>query len=346
MKQRVLFVFALLGLIVAGAAPAQGIKWHPGHYIMFGTNDTPSQVLANMDEIARDTAIKGVQVRIRWSSIEKSKGVYDFTSIDAYLRKLKSLPVPKRLVVRIIDRRFNTTSTSGIVPDYLMKESIYRGGLARTKTGYAARLWEQPVMDRLIALYRAIGTRYDADPFFEGIATEETTLALDRANWPAGYSHAALTTQYKRLVTGARAAMPRSNVFLYTNWMGADSLASDLIQSLTDPSAAAGGSNIIPNSPTQGQRVWTGELGADFRGVLPLSSSVETGELGGNLGNFTPKQINDYAYKTLRVNHLFWVRNTWSGSTAQRWSTGILPFLRTNPPIHTNCPSSHGLCVR
>ncbi len=340
-KKIILFALAIVGWMSVAAANAQGMKWHPGHYVMFAMGDSQTQHLANMNEIANDTTIQGVQIRILWNTLEKSKGVYDFSSIDAYLKKLKSLPVPKRLVVRIHDRKFNTTSTSGIVPTYLLTESIYNGGLTKTSTGYAARLWEQPVMDRLIALYKAIGARYDSDPYFEGIASSETTLSLINNNWPAGYSHKALMTQYKRLVSSVRPAMPRSNLFLYTNWMGNDNLMAELIQSLVEPRAAAGGANVTPNKPTQGQRVWTGQLGADYRGILALSSSVETGELG----NFTPKQINDYAYNTLRVNHLFWVRNTYSGSADKRWSTGILPFLRTNPPIRTTCPSSIAICL-
>ena len=322
-KTITLFALAIVGWMAVGTANAQGMKWHPGHYVMFAMGDSQAQHLANMNEIANDTVIQGVQIRILWSTLEKSKGVYDFSSIDAYLKKLKSLPVPKRLVVRIQDRKFGTTSTSGIVPSYLLTESIYNGGLTRTKTGYAARLWEQPVMDRLIALYKAIGARYDSDPYFEGIASSETTLSLIDNQWPAGYTHQALMTQFKRLVSSVRPAMPQSNLFLYTNWMGNDNLMAELIQSLIEPRAAAGGANVTPNKPTQGQRVWTGQLGADYRGILALSSSVEQVELG----NFTPKQINDYAYNTLRLNHLFWVRNTWSGSADRRWSTGILPFL-------------------
>jgi hypothetical protein len=78
--------------------------------------------------------------------------------------------------------------------------------------------------------------------------------------------------------------------------------------------------------------------------MLALGSSVEAGELGGNLGDFTPKQISDFAYNTLHLSHIFWVRNTWSGDSSQRWYTGILPFLRTNPPIRTACPVSYGIC--
>lgn len=89
----------------------------------------------------------------------------------------------------------------------------------------------------------------------------------------------------------------------------------------------------------------TGVYGADYRGNVAIGTSVESAELGGAHGSFTPKQINDYAYDTLRSNYMFWVYNTWMGNSGQRWSTGILPFLRTNPPIRTTCPTSYGICT-
>jgi hypothetical protein len=338
MRKNALCALAVLGLMITAPVGAQSMKWHPGHYVMLSGGASQASHFANIDEIAKEPVIKGVQVRIWWHKLEKSKGVYDFSSIDAYLTKLKSLPVTKRLVIRVMDRRFNTTSTSGIVPDYLRSEAIYKGGIIQTKTGYAARLWEQPVMDRLIALYRAMGARYDSDPHFEGIASEETTLSLKSI--PAGYSNSALGAQYERLAATVRPAMPRTNLFLYTNFIGSDSVMSELIQSLVAPQVAAGGSNVKPNAMTLGQRVWTGALGADYRGLLALSSSVERAELG----NFTAKQINDFAYNTLQVNYLFWVR-AGSGTSQQKWSTGVLPFLRTNPPIRTSCPASYGSCA-
>jgi hypothetical protein len=323
----------------AASAAGQSIKWHPGHYVMFGAGDSRAQVLNNIAEIGDEPSIKGVQVRIRWYDLETAKGVYDFSDIDAYLAKLRAQPTRKQLVVRVIDRAFNTDSPTGIVPGYL-RTTTYNGGLIRSKTGYVARLWEPAVMDRLIALHQAIGRRYDDDVRFEGLATEETTLALNTP-LPSGYSHAKLATQYERLARAVRTAAPRSNFFLYTNFIGSPSIMDDLLQDLVVPRVGAGGSNMVPGNMTQGQQVWTGEYGADYRWLLGLSSSVETGELR----DFTPRQINDWAYYTLRVQHIFWVRNTWAGDSSKRWDTGILPFLRTNPPIRTRCPDSYGICA-
>lgn len=336
---------ALVALAAATSVTA-GVKWHPGHYVMLNGDSSEATHFSQIDEIASEPVIKGVQVRVWWYQIERSKGVYDFSRIDDYLRKLKSLPSAKRLVVRIMDRRFGTSSRSNIVPNYLLTESIYNGGVTASKNGYVARLWEAPVMDRLIALYRAVGARYDGDAYFEGVATEETTLGFGSKTPPASYSNTALTKQYQRFAAAARDAMPRTNLFLYTNFLGSDTLMADLIQDLVAPQLGAGGPNVLPSEMTQGQRVWTGQTGADYRGRLAIGNSVEAGELGGSLGNFTPKQIYDFAYNTLYVDHLFWVRNTLSGSAAQRWSTGILPFLKNNnPPTRTKCPAAYGICV-
>ena len=348
MKNLTPIVFALLAIAAAPATHAQGVKWHPGHYLKMNSGAAQAEDFRHIDEISREPAIKGVQVRIWWYELERSKNVYDFSKIDAYLRKLKSLPTAKRLVVRIMDRKFQTTSRTGIIPNYLMSDPIYKGGLVIQRTnspGYVARLWEAPVMDRLIALYAALGSRYDGESYLEGFITEETTLSLgDKRGWPAGYSQEALLKQYLRFVASVRQTMPHTNLFIGTNFLGNDAQMGTLLQSMFEASLGASGPNVMPTHITQAQRVWTGLTGADYRGAMAIGPSIEPNELGGSHGDNTPKQIYDFAYKTLQVNYLFWPYNTWIGSPAQKWSTGILPFLRTNPPVRTTCPLAYGLC--
>lgn len=317
---------------------------------MLNLGDTQAQHNRTIDEIAGVPAVKGVEVRLFWSQLEPSKGTYDFSRIDGYLKKLKSLPTPKRLVVRVMDRRFGTSNKSGIVPNYLMSDPAYRGGVVPMGAhgeGFVARLWETPVMDRLMALYKAMGVRFDSDPFIEGFSTGESTLSLGNPKqWPAGYTHAALLSQYLRFVDSARQYMPQSNIFFNANYLGGDAMMSTLLQRMYDEGVAACGPNVMPDNLTSSQRVWTGKTGADYRGLLPIANAVEGPDLGGGHGDWTPKQLSDFAYNTLHGSHLFWVVNTWVGDSSQRWKTGILPFLKTNPPVRTTCPSSYGLCTK
>jgi hypothetical protein len=342
-KRIALSIIAAASLLTGVAVNAQGIKWHPGHYVVLNGGDSLYTHFKNIDEIGNLWAIQGVQIRIWWKELEPWRGHYDFSKIDAYLQRLKAQPTPKRLVLRIMDRTFGSGGASSIVPSYLLTDPTFKGGVVRTRSGYAAKLWEQPVMDRLIELYKRIGWRYNWNTYFEGVHTEESTLSLD-SPFPWGYSWEKLENQYKRLLRQTRNAMPNTNIFMNANWLGSTTIMQDFIQSLPDDQIAAGSSNIIPHIINHGQRVWTGEFGADYRGYLAISNSIEAGELGGGSGDYTPKQINDFAYDKLRANHLFWVRNTWSGDASQRWYTGILPFLKSWPKIRRACPVNYGIC--
>jgi hypothetical protein len=338
---------ALLLFAAATTTYAQAVKWHPGHYLMLNTGGGQSERFRHIEEVGKEPAIKGVQLYVWWYEIEKSKGVYDFSVIDVYLNKLKTLSTPKRLVVRIMDRRFGGTSNTGIIPSYMLSDPTYKGGIAYQAPNncYVARLWEPAVMDRMIALYRALGTRYNADPYLEGFATEETSIGFSSGQVPSGYSTAALLKQFLRFASSARATMPQTNIFMGTNFLGSDADMGTLIQALYENDLGAGGPSTIPNRYIQSQKVWTGGTGADYRGLIAIGPGIETTVFGGKHGSWTPKQIGDWAYKTLGVTHLFWVRNTWYGTSAQQWSTGILPYLRTNPPTRTACPTSYGVCT-
>jgi hypothetical protein len=341
------FLRSLLGtgvLLAAASAAAQGTKWHPGHYIMLGGGGTGDEHMWQMAEVRNDEAIRGFMVRVWWYDLEPAADQYDFSLIDTYLERVSRLNTPKHLVVRIMDRRFRTDDDSGIVPDYLLTDPIYNGGVVRSNTGYVARLWEEPVMLRLTRLYQALGERYDSDPHFEGAFTEETTLSLPAANLPPGYSHQLLGEQYVAFINAVKPTMPTSNLFMNANWIGSSAVMSNLIQEIRDARVGAGGSNVIPGRLTQGQQVLNGGFGADYRLEVPIANGVESGELGGSLGDFTPEEISAHAYTELQAHYLFWTRKTWAPNPEQDWYTGVLPHLRSEPPIRTRCPNVYGIC--
>jgi hypothetical protein len=80
--------------------------------------------------------------------------------------------------------------------------------------------------------------------------------------------------------------------------------------------------------------VFRGELGGkDYRGEMVSAFSVQTPELGGSQGSFTPRELFDHCVKTNKCRYMFWIRNTFAGGPEQQWSTGILPFIRSNPSL-------------
>ena len=99
-----------------------------------------------------------------------------------------------------MDRTWGGTSASGKIPDYLLSDPAYNGGIyvKPNNKGVIARIWEKPVMDRLIALHKALAARFDKEPYVEGIVLAETS---------PGFSESATWLQQADL--GSRAQAPR-----------------------------------------------------------------------------------------------------------------------------------------
>jgi hypothetical protein len=195
-------------------------------------------------------------------------------------------------------------------------------------------------MDREIALYRALARRFDAEPYVEGIGGEETTMSFGK-NPPPGYSHGQLGAQLSRWIEANRDAWPHTNLFVYTNFLAGQ--LKGLIAQCASRGCGVGGPDVLlTGDGTEGDRILTGRSGGvDYRGRMPVAYAVQTAELGGRVGTFTPEQLFEHAYSTLRANYIFWVRNTGVGGYEQQWETGILPFIRSiDGKVHTGCPQA------
>ncbi len=337
---------------VSGSSSA--IKWHPGHYMSLRSrNRNQALEFGYLDAIANETTVRGVLVGWTWKDLEKSKGVYDFTSIDNYVNKLKSLSKPKRLIIRIEERGWSSTATS--VPQYLKTDPAYNGGETPMSNGVVARVWEAPVMDRLIALYKALADRYDGNPYVEGISGSETSIGFDSTNRPSTFSPGAYLTQLKRYISAARSNWKHSQVFVDSNYLGSDAQMEELIKYAQANMAAVGGPDTLVRAwvisgkrALQSDTIVRGERGSgtDYRGVIALKSEVQDSEIGGRLASFTATEMYDTAYNIMHSNYIFWDRNNYTGGTEQRWDTGILPLIRSvDGKTYTQCPTSfQGRC--
>ena len=328
------------------AVAAGGIKWHPGHYMLVFRGESLDAVLSSrIPAVCREDSLQGLQYRIQWYDMEQSQGVYTFGDIDRIYSALAACG--KRLVLQVMAVEFGTTDPTGIVPPYLLKESAYSGGVAKTNTGYIARLWEAPTMDRFISLLKALGARYDSKPNFEGVVVAETATS----GVGDGYTAEDWISQLKRAVPAMVAAWPTTNVIVFNNFIqgSSDAQFNDFVKFLVANRASLGGPDVLPppHNGSKSERVLRGELGGpDLRGMLPVMFAVQTPELGGKEGTFSPRELYDHCVKTNRCSHMFWIRNTISGGSAQQWDTGILPFIRQTPTTNQNCPSNYEGCTK
>jgi hypothetical protein len=333
---------------VSESAPSGTIKWNPGHYMLpFRGDSHRTLVDKRVAEVCSEPALRGMQVRLDWHTLESTKGVYTFGEVEELYRSLAECK--KHLVLEVWPVEFNTTSPEGIVPDYLRKEAIYNGGLAKTGTGYIARLWERPVMDRMIALNDALAARFDSEPYFEGIILTETATGFD--GLPDSYSAAAYVAEMKRFVASRPQFWQRTNIIVFNNFIqaGNDALFADFVQWLHDHRASTGGPDTLPppSDGSKGERIYRGEIGGvDRRGKMPAMWAVQSSQFSGKQGSWLPSELRDHCVGTNRCSHMFWLRNTAYGTAAQQWDTGILPFLRKMPPTSVACPASYqGRCA-
>ena len=169
-----------------------GVKWHPGHYML--TYKASPQ--SNMDAIKDEPYVLGAVRRYYWAQLEPSEGVYDFSLIESDLKYLKSMPTPKRLVIQIFDRGHHSQpSPIGVVPNYLLEDARFGGktgwyaekgarwyGVAPAILGPVARTWDPVVMDRWIALFKALAARFDNEPYLEAVSGNDTTPGIRRTS--------------------------------------------------------------------------------------------------------------------------------------------------------------------
>jgi hypothetical protein len=329
---------------VAAADDAVYTKWNPGHYMLPFRGDTPAQRAKSFDALAREPAIKGAQVRYTWAELEPRKGQYDFRAIENDLAQLQKRG--KRLVIQVMDRGFKTDKPDAFVPQYLLSEPEYLGGAVKTKTGYGVRAWDSTVMDREIALFEALGRRFDAEPFVEAIGGEETAPAFGSQR-PPDFDAQRLARELQRWITAVRAAWPHTTVLLYSNWLPKG--LKDVMETCARNRCALGGPDLLPppDKGTDGDRILKGAAGGeDYRGRVPVAYAVQPASLGLK-HSYTPAELFGYAYDELHANYIFWTRNSAYGGPAQRWDSGILPFLRSiDGKIHTECPPSYANTCR
>ncbi len=197
--------FALASVVSAAADP--GIKYHPGHYIAFNGPVDFAQVNA-----VKDDAVAGVSKRYSWSSLEPEKDRYDFSAIEkdlAYLAGFK-----KQLVVFITDKTFSPDSSNPI-PVYARAH-----GVINEKGGVSAKKWDRFIIERQVALCKALAKVFDDNPFFEGIAYQESAPSVSESGLrQGGYTPELMRDGLIQLLTESSKAFPRSQVFWYQNFL-------------------------------------------------------------------------------------------------------------------------------
>ncbi|MEO7557510.1 MAG: Calx-beta domain-containing protein [Gammaproteobacteria bacterium] len=330
-----------VALIVGMVFPAQAafpVKYHPGHYMLtyFGWLDTNA-----FKAIINEPNFIGVQKRYPWKLLEPTRGNYDFSMIVRDLNYLKSLPTPKRLIIEITDNGVDGNGVSH-VPTYLTTAEFEYGIYKSAFRGLtAAKRWNTNVQTRQIALFTALGARFDKEPYIEGVVLDETATGIRLEEWTqATYTAEKQYAGLKRIMSGLKAAFPNTMCIQYINFFSgltsADGVAkiTGLMQhafqigmGIGGPDVHVGGSE--PTYPLYGQ----------YAGSMPLAPAVQWEDYGWlnpiTGTRATVPQILDFANRTLYANYISWLQKE------PEFTNEVIPLVRlTGAPSNSALPTT------
>ena len=334
------------------------IKWHPGHYyaIMSSGKNKPDYLQQVYSEMKATPALRGMQVRYSWAELEKSYGVYDFTSIEQRLSELTAQN--KRLIILLELKSWGTDTD--LVPNYVTNDPIYEQGVfafskdgSATITGHNIKLWNSKVRARLAALISALGKRFNSHEYFEGIGLTETSL---------GYPIIPLTsiqkdTYYSNLLVlnkRMREFFPNTMTYQFTNHPR--SLLTTLVDDLKGMGSALGCPDVFTEDPGlnyPGNKYSPPGLYTYYpknSGLMPLTVKVEPANYRNtrwdNKGHQpTVSELLNFARDNLKVNYIFWVRDL-------DYYEKVLEMLRLRQQnsnlsggLNSICPANYTTCI-
>ena len=299
---------ALDGLSVAADATAAATatvtrKYHPGHYITLLRNSDSQGAMASSIQ----PGVVGLLKHYSWPSLEPAQKTYDFSEIAADLNWAAAHGM--RLIVMIEDKTFtDEIPTPAYLSKYVLK---HHWG------GYTTLRWKPPVAAAMKALVVALGTRFDSNKWFEGLATQETAVGFPYKVLVAnGYTAEAYRDMYIDLLTAAAKAMPTSRVFWFMNFIPVKEEYVGTVAAAVAPlGVAMGGPDIMPENKHLLRKPYP--YYTKFFGKMPLFGQVEGvcyDQLHMTSGYptkyWTMPELYSWALKNLHVNYIFWMRIT------------------------------------
>lgn len=325
------------------------VRWQPGHYLRFGISESEASVLQGLDSIRDEPAVVGIKIYRLWRKIETSEGVYDWSFLDSVVARAASHG--KYVIVRLQDRAFGTTDPAQAVPSYL---SSYRLTWSRTTPSPAAgaALWRSQAMDHNIRVLKAIAKRYGDNPYFLGLSGAESVYG---PNIGGDFSGQGVVNQEIRRMHEIRAYAPQLLWSWGTSWINDDGASRSLMQQFFaaaredqgvilngGPDALVDGSGSSGTS--DGYDVTIGRIGGiDHRGKYFIGGNTDIDDW---LRGATPSTVHNKLVGTGGARIMIWLRNETTGNSQQRWSTGILPFIRNHPITDMRCPAAiSGGCI-
>ncbi len=334
---------------------ANAVKWHPGHYytILSHGKNKPGYMRQIYQELKTTPALRGVQIRYSWRELEPQEGVYNFSSISQQLSELAAQK--KRLIILFELRSFSPNPDQIPVPDYI-KATKYEEGIypfmshgKNVIKGYGIKLWNQPVLERMIKLLNALGEQFNSHPYFEGIGFTESAMGQSKM----GLANSQVDDYYNNLLKinrQMRIYFPNTMTYQFTNYPRR--ILGKFIGTLKEMGTALGGPDVFMEDPglldgkkPRGVYHYYPELS----GIVPLTPSVQHQNYQSTRwdgAGYEPNvsEIFSFARDRLKANYIFWTRDP-------KYYSRVLEILnkldQTDQAgeLNSDCPKAYSSCV-
>ncbi|MTB51168.1 hypothetical protein [Lewinella sp. W8] len=286
-----------------------------------------------------EPAVRGVNKRYFWRTLEPGKGEYDLSSIEEDLAYCAEHD--KQLIVFLCDRSF---WIRGAMPAYLKAyEWEHEGG-----GGFTPARWHPEYLARFTAMGEAIAQQFDGHPNFEGIAIQETALDMPEAGLAKfNFSPEKYRDALYLILDTLTASFPNSQVFWYQNGIqGSNALIREIADSISvKENIVMGGPDVLPH------RRWlrhTYKIYGDYREKLTLFCSVQDDSYRHHKndvrlsekqpvheeGYLTMEEIFLYAKEEMHVQYLFWNHYYEGLERGERSFDEAIEVIRANPAFN------------
>jgi hypothetical protein len=287
-----------------------------------GNEDNPS---AWVYPQAIDLCGEGFLQLVRWSYLEPTVGVYNFTATINALNWLYTTRPTKKLMIRLKDKSYLSsngaadflTDTSKSLPDHFNGQAytVYQGG---SPAGWGPKIWEQAVRDKFFALIDAIAANLGSHPSFAGICVDESTLSMSYP-YPGDYN-LDKNNQYRReILLYAKEKLPNkiimqpinyfdgndgsganfsASVDTFTSWCLSNGIEISLVD--TCPTTESFRTSMAPVLVTNKAVNALVDAGR----VYPLTDMSAPNELANVTSNFT--DVRDWLLKYENISNVFW----------------------------------------
>lgn len=264
--------------------------------------------------------ISGVQIVYNWKQLEISKDKYDFSKIRKDLNFTKSLN--KKLWIQLQDRFFRPNDR--LIPDYLLNEAKYHGGLASQRDnpgdvkqqvqGWVSKQWNDALRTRYQKLISELAKEFDGEIY--GINLPETSIDINEkeARSKDGFSCDKYFNSTLENINFTRSVFKKSYVVQYANfwpceWENDHKYMSRFFENAIEKNIGLGGPDIVPYRKAQMKssypffNKYKNQLNiVAFAVQAPTRTYVNPK----TKKRFTDTEFKNFAVDYLGVNIIFW----------------------------------------